>query len=209
MKLLLILFLALGFSVSAQEDSPLIPTSRAKIPSDPIEKVTTAKLMEFDRNGQFNPQRVISRAELATILVRTFNLNKRRTNQPPIVVKDVAKNHWAYDSIQTVIRTGVMAGYDKGLFYPNQRINRAEAIASFANAYGVFQFPDVTVQKILSQYPDAKDIPGWGKRSIATALYEGLVDVDEQNRIRPLEPMTRLDMAKLLSLYLSLQQDNK
>ncbi len=208
MKFLLFLFLTIGLNLSAQEISPLIPNSRSKVSGDPIGKVTRAKLMEPDRNGEFNPQRVISRAELATILVRTFNLSRRTTNQPPIAVQDVSRNHWAYDSIQAVLRTGIMRGYDRGLFYPNQRINRAEAIASFANAYGVFQFPENMVQEILAPYPDAKALPSWSKKAVATALYEGLVDVDDQNRIRPLEPMTRLDMAKLLSLYLSLKEDN-
>ncbi len=209
MPFLLVLFLALNLSVSAQATSPVIPSVRSKIPIDPIGKVTAAKLMELDRDGQFNPQRVISRAELATILVRTFNLNRRRSNQPPIVVQDVPRNHWAYDSIQAVLRTGIMRGYDRGLFYPNQRINRAEAIATFANAYGVFQFPDATIREILAKYPDAKDLPSWSRRAVATALYEGLVDVDDQNRIRPLEPMTRLDMAKMLSLYLSLKEEGR
>ncbi len=68
MPFLVVLFLALNLSVSAQATSPVIPSVRSKIPIDPIGKVTVAKLMELDRDGQFNPQRVISRAELATIL---------------------------------------------------------------------------------------------------------------------------------------------
>jgi len=73
----------------------------------------------------------------------------------------------------------------------------------------VFQFPDATIREILAKYPDAKDLPSWSRRAVATALYEGLVDVDEQNRIRPPEPMTRLDMAKMLSLYLSLKEEGR
>ncbi len=198
-QLALYLTLVLSLAVPAQE-------LRSQLPPDPIATVLKARLMELDRDGQFHPQRVISRAELATILVRTFQL-QRRLRTVNIPVKDVPRNHWAYDSIQVVLRTGVMRGYDQGLFYPNQRINRAEAIASFANAYGVFQFSDATVAEILAPYPDAKEIPPWARRAVATALYEGLVDVDEQKRLRPLAPMTRLDMAKLLSLYLSLREN--
>lgn len=206
MKTQLLLYLTLVLSLAAPAQEALTPVPRSQLPSDPIATVLKARLMEPDRDGQFNPQRVISRAELATILVRTFQL-QRRLRTANIPVKDVPRNHWAYDSIQAVLRTGVMRGYDQGLFYPNQRINRAEAIASFANAYGVFQFSDATVEEILAPYPDAKEIPPWARRAVATALYEGLVDVDEQKRLRPLAPMTRLDMAKLLSLYLSLREN--
>jgi hypothetical protein len=42
---------------------------------------------------------------------------------------------------------------------------------------------------------------------LATALYEGFVNVDAAtNQIKPLEPMTRGDMAYALSKYLERQE---
>lgn len=173
---------------------------------DPIDQVVGAGFMTKDVNGNFNEAGVLSRAELATILVKVFPLERRNTAQKPDVsVPDVPSNHWAYKSIQTVLKTGTMTGYRDGLFFPNQRVSRAEALAIFAQAYGVFQFPDGTVNEILSRYADANDIPSWARKSMATALYEGFVNTGAGDKINPLQPMTRGDMAYALSRYLDRQ----
>lgn len=182
----------------------------SETPSDPlIERVVSAGLMSKNSEGQFQPERIMSRAELASILVKTFDLNKREIpNQPSLVqIPDVPSSHWAFNDIQTAIRTGVMRGYRDNMFFPNQRVTRAEALAIFSQAYGVFQFPDETVAKILADYPDSDQIPSWAKRSMATALYEGFVKTDGDGKINPLSPMTRRDMAYVLSKYLERQEN--
>ncbi|MCU0544638.1 MAG: S-layer homology domain-containing protein [Oscillatoriaceae cyanobacterium Prado104] len=174
---------------------------------DPIDRVVGAGLMSRDATGNFNADSLLSRAELASLLVKTFDLDKRKTNQKPdIDLPDVAKSHWAYSAIQTVLKTGTMAGYRDGMFFPNQRVTRAEALAIFAQAYGVFQFPDTTISEILAKYPDAGEIPNWARKSMATALYEGFVNLEfGSNKINPLKPITRGDIAYALSKYLERQ----
>jgi len=174
---------------------------------DPIDRVVNAGLMKKDASGNFNAEGLVSRAELATILVKTFGLERRKTAQKPdMELPDVAKSYWAYSAIQTAFKTGTMSGYRDGLFFPNQRVTRAEALAIFAQAYGVFQFPDATVAEILAKYPDAGEIPSWARKSLATALYEGFVNIElGTNKINPLKPMTRGDIAYALSKYLERQ----
>ena len=174
---------------------------------DPIDRVVNAGLMNKDSSGNFNPEGIISRADLAVILVKTFGLERRKTAQKPdMELPDVPKSYWAYSAIQTALKTGTMSGYRDGMFFPNQRVTRAEALAIFAQAYGVFQFPDATVAEILARYPDAGEIPSWARKSMATALYEGFVNLEvATNKINPLKPMTRGDIAYALSKYLERQ----
>ena len=175
---------------------------------DPIEQVTAARLMSNFPDGQFHPEKFISRAELASILVKAFQLDKRAAaNQENLIeVKDVPNTNPAFNDIQTVLKTGIMKGYRDNMFFPNQKVTRAEAFAIFAQAYGVFQFPANTVAEILAPYPDAASIPDWAKKSWATALNANFVNTDAQNNIFPLKPMTRGDMAYALSKYLEQQQ---
>lgn len=177
-------------------------------PSDPIEQVVTAGLMSNLPDGQFHSERLISRAELASILVKAFQLDKRAAaNQESLIeVQDVPASHWAFNDIQTVLKTGIMKGYRGNMFFPNQKVTRAEAFAIFAQAYGVFQFPDNTIEGILAKYSDAASIPSWARKSLATGLNEGFVNIYEPNNIYPLQPMTRGDMAYALSKYLERQQ---
>ncbi|WP_427163052.1 S-layer homology domain-containing protein [Aliinostoc sp. HNIBRCY26] len=178
------------------------------VTSEAIQQVVAAKLMTNSSDGNFYPERLISRAELATILVKAFELDKREAAQQEksIPVADVPSSHWAYRDIQIVLKTDVMKGYRGNLFFPNQRVTRAEGLAIFAQAYGVFQFGDDSVNEILSPYPDAKSIPSWARRAIATVVTEGFINTDAQNNISPLRPMNRGDIAYVLSKYLQRQQ---
>jgi S-layer homology domain len=212
-------FLLGSLQAQAQSALPTLPPSPAPLPPnsippqvqpaspsprDPVSQVVAAGLMSNLADGQFHPELFISRAELASILVRSFGLDKRAAaNQAgTVAVQDVPASYWAFKDIQTVLKTGIMKGYRNNMFFPNQKVTRAEALAIFAQAYGVFQFPDNTVEEILSQYPDAASIPAWAKKSLATALNVGFVNTDAQKNINPLQPMTRADMAYALSQYL-------
>jgi hypothetical protein len=174
---------------------------------DPIDRVVNAGLMSKDPTGNFNSEMIINRADLASILVKTFGLERRKTAQKPdIEVPDVPKTYWAYSVIQIVLKTGTMTGYRDRMFFPNQRVTRAEAFAILAQAYGIFQFPDASIFDILAKYPDAGEIPSWARKSIATVLYEGFVNIEPgTNKINPLKPMTRGDIAYALSKYLERQ----
>ncbi|MEA5618850.1 S-layer homology domain-containing protein [Cronbergia sp. UHCC 0137] len=185
---------------AAKENSPATE-------SNAIQKVVNAKVMDNFPDGEFYPERLISRAELASILVKAFELeNRQATKQEKIIVlPDVPSNYWAYQDIQTILKNDIMQGYRGGMFFPNQRITRAEALAIFGQAYGVFQFTDDTVNEMLKPYPDAGSIPSWARKAIATLVAEELIKTDSQNNINPLQPMTRGDMAHLLSEYLQRQ----
>lgn len=181
-------------------------SAMAQVPPNRIDRVVEAGLMTRTASGDFRENAFLSRAELASILVRAFQLDRRLPVRTEVQTVDVPQSHWAYRDIQTVLRSGVMTGYREGRFFPEQRVTRAEAFSILAQAYGVFQFPDETIAEVLSQYPDAAQIPGWAQKSMATALYEGFVNVDVANQINPTQPMTRADMAYALSVYLDRQQ---
>ncbi|GAB1540359.1 hypothetical protein NUACC21_30280 [Scytonema sp. NUACC21] len=175
-------------------------------PLDSTARVVAAKLMTNYPDGNFYPERFISRAELASIMVKAFRLDKREAaTKENIKVADVPPSNPAFNDIQIVLKSDIMRGYRGNLFFPNQRVTKAEALAIFAQAYGVFQFPDETVNEILAQYSDAASIPAWARRAIATVVSEGFVNSDE-GKLSPLQPMTRGDMAFVLSQYLQRQQ---
>jgi S-layer homology domain len=172
---------------------------------NPIDQAVQAGLMTPESEIASEANTILSRAELASILVKTFRLDQRQPVQQVANtwLQDVAPSYWAYQDIQIVLHNGIMQGYRTGRFYPEQRITRAEAFSIFAQAYGVFQFPKPTVDQVLSRYPDAQKIPSWARKPLATALHEGFVNTKPGDRIDPLGPMTRSDMDYALSIYIA------
>jgi S-layer homology domain len=190
----------------------LAAATQLQMPSSSLDQAVQVGLMTPQPDGRSNINTVLSRAELASILVKAFHLDRQSFHALPfqasaaaVQLEDVPPSYWAYRDIQLVLQNGIMSGYREGRFYPDQRITRAEAFAIFAQAFGVFQFPEPTVSQVLAQYPDAIQIPRWARKPMATALHEGFVNT-KNDRIDPLSPMTRGDMAYALSVYLR-QQD--
>jgi ribosomal protein L27 len=184
-----------------------VPATSSAIPSDSIQKVVATKWMTNFSDGKFYPERLLTRAELASIMVKAFRLDKRQAvSKENLVIPDVTPTNWAFNDIQIVLKTDIMKGYRGNMFFPNQRVTRAEAFAIFAQAYGIFQFPDDTVNETLASSPDQASIPAWARKAIATVVTEGFINTDAQGNIAPLRPMTRGDMAYLLSKYLQRQQ---
>jgi hypothetical protein len=178
----------------------------AQSPINPIETVLESGLMTRYPDGQFHPERGIVRAELAALLVKTFQLENRvaHTNNNPIIT-DVPTSHWAYRDIEIALKMGIMKGDLTGRFHPNQAVTRAEGFAIFAQAFGVLMLNDGEVNRILNSYRDGYQTPDWARQALATAIFEDLVNMADNGGLNPLQPMTREDMAYALSQYLAKQ----
>ena len=74
------------------------------------------------KNNEFKPNASVTRAEMASILAKAYNLTGTSTTQ----FKDVAKTSWAYPSIQAVAKNQITTGYDDGTFKPNAFLTRAQ-----------------------------------------------------------------------------------
>lgn len=143
----------------------------------------------------------ISRAELASILVTTFQLDSTTQTAAVPPLADVAVSHWAYKDIQTVVQNDIMTVYPGERFFPDRRLTRAEAFSVIAKAIGNGQYSDSTATGILAQYADSYQVPSWARQPIAAALHQGLINVRSDQRIDPLSVMTRSDMVYALRQY--------
>lgn len=63
-------------------------------------------------NGSFMPDGKLSRAQLAKVLVESFNLEGRS----PVSFDDVSNNHWAKEYIEILYHNKITTGYENGKF---------------------------------------------------------------------------------------------
>lgn len=175
----------------------------------PIERVLSMGWMSNPAEDELlDATASVTRSELAQVLGKAFKLDQRITAEnPDISVQDMTGDRPDYAAIQIALKTGTMTVDSQGRFFPDRPVTRAEGLAIFAQAYGVFQLSEDTVTELLNDYPDAVDIPDWAKQAMATALQEGFVNTHTNQAIRPLEPMTRADLAYALIQYLDKQQN--
>lgn len=88
-----------------------------------VEALRSKGIMQGAEEGQFQPDRPLSRAEFAVIAVRWKQLKAGSAHS----FSDAA-NHWAEKEISALSQAGIVNGYDDGLFHPNDGVTRAEAV---------------------------------------------------------------------------------
>jgi hypothetical protein len=90
-----------------------------------IAAVYTQDIMEGMPGNRFYPDKTLTRAEMAAILVNAFDLKKKNDVSWP----DVKKDHWANEAITILSSNDLIEGYPDGTFRPDTPIKRAEFAA--------------------------------------------------------------------------------
>ncbi|MEI6309778.1 MAG: S-layer homology domain-containing protein, partial [bacterium] len=87
-------------------------------------------------DGAFQPDQPISRAEIASILQRSFGLLPLEQLESPEApsFSDLSPDFWAHAAVQAVVAGGLMRGYPDGAFRPLEQTTRAEAVTVLARS---------------------------------------------------------------------------
>jgi hypothetical protein len=119
-----ILYQALNLNGSNGDKAPFSD----KIPSWAAEAVNALYkegIIRGNPDGTFRPDRYISRAEIAAMLVNALN---DRSSQTGKSFPDVSSGHWASGSIGKASAMGIINGFPNGRFYPDRNAQRAEVM---------------------------------------------------------------------------------
>ncbi|NJL49066.1 MAG: S-layer homology domain-containing protein [Leptolyngbyaceae cyanobacterium SM2_5_2] len=144
-------------------------------------------------DGSFRPAATMTRAELATQLVRVFDLvNHVPASQYP----DVPPSHWAGDSISRALQMRFLTGFPDQTFRPDQNATRLEVIMALAN--GLSLRSSRPPQTALQVYQDAQQIPDWAKVPLVAALDAGLMAIDPE--ATKLDPQRLASRAEVIAL---------
>lgn len=107
-------------------------------------------LIKADSNGNFNPNKDLTRGEMALILANAFDL-KATKNHP---FKDVSQTSEEGKAIAALYEADITTGYDDTTFKPNESLSRAH--------YAVFLYRALNYEKTTSkpeEKPSESDIP--------------------------------------------------
>lgn len=87
-----------------------------------INAIANANLVGGKGDGTFDPAGELTRAQMAAILVKAYNLSGESAKK----FKDVPAGHWAYKQVHILANYGITTGNEKGNFEPNKPVNRAQ-----------------------------------------------------------------------------------
>ncbi|MEH2375025.1 S-layer homology domain-containing protein [Nostoc sp.] len=135
-----------------------------------IDVLSSRGILKGFPDYSFRPNQPVNRAEFAAILQKAFDQEPSKT---AIAFQDVPAKFWATPAIDQAITTGFLKGYPKKSFKPQQNISRVQVLVALVSGFN-FKAP-TSPNQILSVYKDAKNIPTYAIKKIATATANGLV----------------------------------
>ena len=94
---------------------------------DSVHKLAHNNIVQRETN--YFPDRSLSRAEMAVVLVKTFNLKPTGAD---VNFPDVPSNHWGYNYVKILAQNNITAGFPDGTFGPDVKVTREQFAAFLA-----------------------------------------------------------------------------
>ncbi|PQP84487.1 hypothetical protein C0Q44_07985 [Paenibacillus sp. PCH8] len=152
----------------------------------------------------FNPDKAITRAEFAAIIVRGLGLKLGEGAQP---FRDVTTKDWYSSAVQTAASYELINGFEDGTFRPNDTITREQAMTLIARAMKLTgladQYANLDATEILSAFTDSASVGNWAKDNIALTAKAGLISGRSDGKLAAKANVTRAEVATLIQRLLS------
>jgi len=144
-------------------------------------------------SDESNPDRLITRAELAKMIVKAAKISTRRPSEQQFT--DVQPNDWHAPFIAAVSERGWISPKADFAWQPNGSVNRAEAAKITISAL----YPRVAEV----QAGGLKDVSptAWYSRFANVATEEGLLSI-ENDEFKPAQAITRAEAARMIAKLL-------
>lgn len=140
-------------------------------------------------DGSVRPNDLITRAETAAMINRTFGFSETAA----ISYADVAESDWFYQDAAAAKAAGYMQGTGDG-FQPTALITRQELCVAVAQAMGL-----TGGESAAQSFTDSGDIAAWAAPSVGAMASAGLLTGLPDGSMKPLANLTRAELAAILS----------
>jgi len=147
-------------------------------------------LLKGTSDTTIEPSKNLTRAEFAAIITRAFGATKVADISH---FADVDASDWYYNSVAMAVQMGVMNGTSDTTFSPAAYMKREDVILSLARVL----FVDGDDTTVLDQFSDKGDIDYWAYKAVAGMVAEGYVNGYNDGTIKPLNYITREELAQL------------
>lgn len=162
-----------------------------------IEALAQRGIINGAAENTFNPDKTITRAEFAAIIVKALGLPQKSVNQ----FKDVTNNKWYSAFVGTAYTYGIVNGKSETAFAPDDTITRQEAAVMISNSAKLcglnIELGDAEIRDILAQFSDYTKASVWARNGLAFCCKENILSQD-MIEIEPFVPIKRCEIAEMV-----------
>ena len=162
-------------------------------------------------DGEFKPDRTITRAEYVTIVNNFFGYDASTENTAKF--SDVSEDDWFEPYVSEAVKRGYISGYPDGTFRPYEPIRRQEATVILSKILNIADedYP-VDHEDGLAQYDDGDEVEDWAYKAVHSYSVYNFINGYEDNTIRLFRNVTRAETVQLLNTVeekVIIDRDNK
>lgn len=161
-------------------------------------------IIEGTGNGNYSPNRQMTRAEFATIITRALGIAPRAVDN---MFSDVPQKAWYSAAIGSAHEYNLVNGYANGSFKPDRNMTREEAMVILARALELAT-PSATIsetqaQQILADHGLEQGVSSWAVKSAAQMIEAGVITGRGRTNLAPDAFVTRAEVAQMVARLLA------
>lgn len=161
-----------------------------------VHNMGSRKIVEGVGGGLFEPDRNMTRAEFAAVIVRALGLKPEQGAAP---FTDVSGSDWCSGYMLTAHTYGLVTGFGDGTFRPNDYITREQAMTILARAMTLTgletKLPVLSDEEALRPFADAGAVSDWALAGVAGNVRAGIVTGRNGTELAPRAFITRAEIA--------------
>lgn len=165
-----------------------------------VESMANKMIVQGEGASSFVPDRQVTRAEFAALLVRSFGLSSLQATVTSF--KDVKATDWFVTAVSLAADAGLVSGYEDHTFRPDAAISRQEMAVMIDRALQFAGFNAELKPSNSVTFSDEVNIAEWAKDAIRTASALKIINGRDGNVFSPLSTGTRAESAVMLSRML-------
>jgi pullulanase len=164
-----------------------------------IKALAAKQIVSGISDTRFAPERNVTRAEFAILLVRALGIKAEGQTK----FKDVMATEAYSAYIATANRLGIVNGRSETIFAPNATITREEMAVMIIKALEVKAGKAISANNYSSAFADANSVSNWAAPFVNAASELGLVKGRANGKFAPKGVMTRAESAQVVYMLLS------
>ncbi|CAN7691553.1 discoidin domain-containing protein [Paenibacillus sp. LjRoot56] len=169
-----------------------------------VEKLASKRIISGVDEQHFEPEKEISRAEFATLLIRALGIEVNESDPGISGFQDIKDNDWYSQMVNTAAKAGLIEGFEDGTFRPLLQVTREQMAAMINRTIQITGSQQVNYEQdtVLNPFIDQHAIDNWARQAMAFTLQTGLIQGVTETQLNPNAFATRAQAAVMLKRLL-------
>lgn len=139
-----------------------------------------------DENGNFNPHKTVTRAEMIKMIVNALEIDTTNVPNTP-TFNDVPNTHWSYKYVEAAYREGIVKGMSAEEFGESEQCTREQMTVMFVRSLGLSNETINVLEKLnhVNELSDKDMVSDWAKVAVEFSLVSGLMKGTSNTTFKP------------------------